>query len=95
MKRLLAALSFTLFLSVVAPCSVNAAPSIRLWPHKHHKDASQPTEATAAKPKRTLLHRGKPARDEAAKSEATYGMTGPKSVGWLHPTPGPAGYGAK
>lgn len=95
MKRLLVALSFTVFLSVAAPPSVNAA-GIRLWPHKNHKEASQPDQAAKQpKTKHSLLHRGKPSREEAARSEATNGMTAPKSVGWLHPTPGPAGYGAK
>jgi len=95
MKRLLVALSFTLFLSVAVPRPVSAAPNIRLWPHKHNKDAKQTTDAAAPKAKRSLLHRAKSSREETARSEATYGMTGPKSVGWLHPTPGPAGYGAR
>ena len=95
MKRLLAALSVTLFLSVVAPSSLSAAPDIRLWPHKHHKDAGETTEPAKQKTKRSLLHRAKPSRTESAQSEATFGMTGPKSVGRWHPEPGPAGFGAK
>jgi hypothetical protein len=42
-----------------------------------------------------LLHRSKPSREQAARAEASFGMTGPKSVGWRHPQPGPAGVGAK
>ncbi len=92
MKRLLVVLSFTLFLCVAAP-SANGATDIRFW-HRHHKDPSATTEAPKPKAKRSLLHRAKPSREAAAHSEATYGMTGPKSVGWRHPQPGPAGYGA-
>ena len=94
MKRLLGLLSCALFLSIAAPSTVSASPEIRLWPRKHHKQASETTEAPKPKAKRSLLHRGKPSRDEAARSESTYGMTGPKSVGSRHPQPGPAGYGA-
>jgi len=94
MKRLLVALSFTLFVSVAAPASVNAAPNIRLWPHKHPKEASDTAAATKPKTKHGLLHHAKPSREEAARSEATYGMPGPRSVGRRHPEPGPAGFGA-
>jgi hypothetical protein len=61
------------------------------------KDASESAAAPKPKAKRTFLHRAKakPSREQAARSEATYGMTGPKSVGWRHPHPGPAGVGAK
>ena len=93
MKRLLVVIPFALFLSVATP-TLGAASNIRLWPHKHHKDASEAAEAPKPKAKRSLLHRAKPSRDDAARSEATYGMTGPKSVGLRHPQPGPAGYGA-
>jgi len=94
MKRLLTLLFCAFFLSIAAPAA-SAAAEIRLWPHKHHKDASEATETPKPKTKRSLLHRAKPSREDAARSEATYGMTAPKSVGWRHPTPGPAGYGAK
>jgi hypothetical protein len=82
-----------------AASSANAATDVRFW-HRKHKDslntaASQPAEAPAPKSKRTFLHRAKPSREQEARSEATFGMTGPKSVGFLHPQPGPAGVGAK
>ena len=94
MKELLVVASCALFLSVAAP-SANASKDIRLWPHSH-KGRSATTEASKPKPKRSLFHHAKPSRDQAAaRSEATYGMTAPKSVGWRHPEPGPAGYGAK
>lgn len=92
MKRLLAVLSCAMFLSVAVPSANAAGGGIRLWPH--HKDSSKAAEASK-KPKKNLLHRSKASRDEVARSEATNGMTGPKSVGWRHPEPGPAGYGAK
>jgi len=95
MKRLPVALFFTLVLSMAAPSSVSAAPNIRLWPHKHHKDAGETAQAPTPKTKRSLRHSAKSSREEAARSEASYGMTAPKSVGWLHPSPGPAGFGAK
>jgi len=91
-KKVLALLFCALFLSIAAS-SANAAGGIRLWPH--HKDSSKSSEAPKQKPKKSLLHRSKPSRDEVAHSEATNGMVGPKSVGWRHPEPGPAGYGAK
>ena len=92
MKELLVVASCALFLSVAAP-SANASKDIRFWPHSH-KDRAATTEASKPKPKRSLLHHAKHSRDQAARSEATYGMTGPKSVGLRHPQPGPAGYGA-
>ena len=98
MKRLVLLLSCLLFLSVAAPLA-NAATDVRFW-HRKHKDAvksadaSDPAGASKPKPKRTLLHRSKPTREQSAHSEVAYGMTGPKSVGWRHPQPGPAGVGA-
>jgi hypothetical protein len=93
MKRLLLLLSCTLCLSAATPLA-SASTDIRFW-HRKHKDSSKSTEAAKPKAKRTFLHRAKPSREQAARSEATYGMTGPKSVGWRHPAPGPAGVGAK
>jgi hypothetical protein len=93
MKRLLVVLSFALTLSVAAPLA-SASSSIRLW-HRKHKDPSATAEAPKPKVKSTFFHRAKPSRQQAARSEATFGMTGPKSVGLRHPQPGPAGYGAK
>lgn len=92
MKRLLLVLLCALALSAAGP-HASASSSIRFWP-RHHKDPGQNAAAPKPKTKRSLLHRGKPAREQSAHSEATYGMTGPKSVGWRHPQPGPAGVGA-
>jgi hypothetical protein len=92
-KRLLLVLSWALCLSAAAPLA-RASADIRFW---HRKDKDAPKTAEAAKPeaKKTFLHRAKPSREQAARSEAAYGMTGPHSVGWRHPQPGPAGVGAK
>ena len=93
MNKLLLALACALSLSM-AVSSASASTNLRFW-HRNHKDASKPTDASQPKPKRSLLRHAKPLREQAARSEATYGMTGPQSVGWRHPQPGPAGVGAK
>jgi len=97
MKRILLVLSCALALSAAVPWA-SASANIRLWP-RHHKDSKKKDpakDAAAPKPKakRSFLHHGKNTREQAAHSEATYGMAGPKSVGWRHPEPGPAGVGA-
>lgn len=92
MKRLLWIVSCVLFLSVVGPIS-SASADIRFW-HRHHKDAAKTSAAPEAKAKKTSRRHSKSKREQAAREEATYGMTGPKSLGWRHPYPGPAGYGA-
>jgi hypothetical protein len=84
-------LSCALFLSVVTP-SARAATDIPFW-HPHHKNHAETGEAHKPKADRKLFHRSKPSREQAARSEATFGMVGPKSVGWRHPEPGPAGFG--
>jgi len=90
MKSLLL-LSCMLSLGAAAPIA-SASTEIPFF-HHHKKDAA----ATAPKPKtrRSFLHRAEPSREESARAEATYGMTGPRSVGFLHPEPGPAGVGAR
>lgn len=94
MKRLLLMVSCALLLSAAGPIS-SASAGIRVW-HRHHKDAAKtsPAPEAKAKPKKFSFHRGKSTREQAAHKEAAFGMTGPKSVGWLHPHPGPAGVGA-
>ena len=93
MKRSL--LLFSCALALTCPAA-SAAGGIKIW-HRHHKDATAKTADTAPKQKakKSILHRHKATREEAARSEVSYGMTGPKSVGGRHPQPGPAGYGAK
>ena len=92
MKRLLLTVSSALILSVASPISSPSA-DLRFW-HRHHKDAAKTSEAAEAKPKKISRHRSKSTREQAAHKEAAFGMTGPKSVGWRHRQPGPAGVGA-
>ena len=93
MKLRLLVVFCMLSLGVVSPAA-GASTGIRIW-HRHHKDAAKTAEAPKQKAKRPIFHRSRHTREEAAKSEAAYGMTGPKSIGGRHPQPGPAGYGAK
>jgi hypothetical protein len=98
MKKLFLAACFALALGMLGPVSAAAGPS---WPfHRHHKDKA-PAAAKAEKPaksKKSLFHRQKSqdkAREKSARAEAAAGVSpGPKSVGWRHQTPGPAGAGA-
>lgn len=102
MKRLLLVICFTLALGALGPVS---AASGSVWPfHRHHKDpaaakASKPEKSKSEKSKKSLFHRGKShdkAREQSARAEVAAGVSpGPKSVGWRHPTPGPAGAGAR
>ena len=97
MKKLLLAACFAIALGMFGPVSAAAGPG---WPfHRHHKDKA-PAAPKAEKPpksKKSMFHRQKSqdkTREQAARSEA--GVTpGPKSVGWRHQTPGPAGAGAR
>lgn len=102
MKKFLLAACFALVLGMFGSASAAAGPS---WPfHRHHKDkapaaakAEKPAKVKSEKSRKSLFHRGKSedkAREQSARAEA--GVTpGPKSVGWRHQTPGPAGAGAK
>jgi hypothetical protein len=98
MKKLFLAACFALALGMLGPVSAAAGTG---WPfHRHHKDKA-PAAAKAEKPakeKKSWFHREKShekaARENAARTEAGV-SPGPKSVGWRHQTPGPAGAGAK
>ncbi len=100
MKRLLLVICFTLALGALGPVS---AATGSVWPfHRHHKDpaaakANKPAKVKSEKGKKSLFHRQKSqdkAREESARAEAGV-SPGPKSVGWRHQTPGPAGAGAR
>jgi hypothetical protein len=93
MNRLLLAACCAVWLSAAASAA-SASTDIRLWPH-HHKDSNKASVPAKPKEKHGFLHRGKGSREQAARSETSNGMPGPKSVGWRHPQPGPAGVGAK
>ena len=92
MKRLILIVSCTLAMSAAGPIT-SASADIRFW-HRHHKDAAKTSVAPEAKSTKTSRHHSKLTREQAAREEATYGMPGPKSVGWWHTYPGPAGVGA-
>jgi hypothetical protein len=92
MKRLFV---LSCFLSLSASASIaSATPKIHFW-HRHKKDPAASAPAPKQKAKHNLFHRAQPTREESARSETAYGMTGPRSVGYLHPQPGPAGVGAQ
>jgi len=91
MKRRLLMLSCALFLSAAGSIA-SASADIRFW-HRHHKDHAKTSVVPKTKAKRTLFHRAKPTREQAAHEEVAFGKTGPKSVGLRHPQPGPAGAG--
>jgi hypothetical protein len=101
MKKLLLTAGFVFALGTLGPVSAAAGPS---WPfHRHHKDkapatakAEKPAKVKSEKSRKSLFHRGKSqdkAREQSARAEAGI-SPGPKSVGWRHQTPGPAGAGA-
>jgi hypothetical protein len=102
MKKLLLVICFTLALGTLG--SVSAAASTG-WPfHRHHKDpaaakASKPAKIKSEHGKKSLFHHEKSndkAREKSARAEVAAGFSpGPKSVGWRHQSPGPAGAGAK
>jgi uncharacterized protein (DUF58 family) len=103
MKKLFLAACFTLALATLGP--VSAAATGTIWPlHRHHKDkapaaakSEKPAKVKSEKSKKSLFHRQKSqdkAREESARAEAGV-SPGPKSVGWRHQTPGPAGAGAR
>jgi len=88
-------LSCMLALGAAAPIA-GASPTTEIpFFHRHKKDANAAATAPKPKTKRTLFRHSQPTREESARSEATYGMPGPQSVGFFHPQPGPAGVGAK
>ncbi len=96
MKRLVLTICCALALSTLGPVS---AVSAHGWPfHRHHKDSTAAKAGGAEKPKKAKSHREKSrdkAREKSARQEVAAGVSpGPKSVGWRHQTPGPAGAGA-
>jgi hypothetical protein len=101
MKKLVLATCFTLALATLGPVSSAATTG---WPfHRHHKDAApktpKPAKAKSEKSRKSLFHHEKSndkAREQSARAEVAAGVSpGPKSVGWRHQTPGPAGAGAR
>ena len=104
MKKLLLTAGFALALGTLGQVSA-AADSV--WPfHRHHKDktpaaakAEHPKKSKSENGRKSLFHRRKSedkARGNSVRAEVAAGVSpGPKSVGWRHQTPGPAGAGAR
>jgi len=99
MKRLLLVLFAALLLGVHSPSPATA----RGWPWGHHSKsksasaAAAPADAEAApkkssKPKNAKTPKAKHEKHQQASGDHLYSM--PKSVGWLHKGPGPAGAGS-
>jgi hypothetical protein len=91
MKRLFFALACALLLATLWPVTANAAP--RWWPHRsHHSNSGDPAKAPKSKnkTKKTKAHHEKHQRQDPG--EHLY--SSPRSVGWHHKQPGPAGAGS-
>jgi len=103
MKRLLLGLCGVLVLSAIGP--VPRASAWWLW-HRHHKDAktgantpgTATSDATAPAPapmqKHSRWHRSHHQKAAVAQN-GVMTTPGPRSVGWWHKQPGPAGAGAE
>jgi len=97
MKRLLLVLAAALVWAVLSPAPVSAG----IWPFGHHSKSKSVSSESQPKPKE---HKEKAhhsffrhhEKAEKAHSDSTplYTTGGPKSVGWWHKMPGPAGAGS-
>jgi len=88
MKRLLLVLAAALIWAILSPAPVSAG----WWPRSHHSKAK--AEANAGHKEHTrrawFHHRQKQQHNS---SDPLY-TSGPKTVGWWHKGPGPAGAGS-
>jgi len=99
MKRLLLLLCCATLFSVIGPVP---SASASWWPWHHHSKNSGSGSPHAPKPSKSKSPKAPKAKKEkhhhqkAAKTDnAGVGTTpGPRSVGWWHKQPGPAGAGA-
>ena len=104
MKRLLPGLCCALLLSAFGPVP-SASAHWWSWLHHHKNSASTnaapapnakppkaPKTPKAPKAKKTRHHHEKAARNDNNGSVVT--TPGPRSIGWWHKQPGPAGAGA-
>jgi hypothetical protein len=103
MKRLFCVLACALFLAAFGPVP---SASASWWPFKHHaKSAQTSTDSTAdpnAQPskKSKSMKSAKTKKSKHSQDNPSTGNSGhlygfPKSVGWWHKGPGPAGAGVK
>ena len=94
MKRLLVALAAVFLFTALGP-----VPSANAWWWHHHSNSSSKSSAPATPkspkpgktPKQPKTHKEKHQRDTNTGS-SLYSV--PKSVGWWHKMPGPAGAGS-
>jgi hypothetical protein len=93
MKRLLLAVCCALALCTFGPVPTASALG---WPwHRHHKDSANSNSGHHEKAKKSRHHREK-SQDPSAPQQSAAGVSpGPRTVGWWHPGPGPAGAGAE
>jgi hypothetical protein len=95
MKRLLLVLAAALVWAVLSPAPVSAG----WWPFGHHAKAKsssaeqQPAAHKEHKAHHSFFHRHESAQKQHDSAAPLY-TSGPKSVGWWHKTPGPAGAGS-
>lgn len=101
MKRLLFALACTFVLAIFGPVP---SASAHWWPWGHHSKAaasSSPNADASSAHKGKTPKAPKAKKEKKAKAAKSSGgahdplYTVPKSVGWWHKGPGPAGAGAK
>jgi hypothetical protein len=95
MKRLLLVLAVALLWAVCSPAPVSAG----IWPFGHHssksKSESQPKpKEHKEKAHHSFFHRHENAQKAQRNDSAPLYTSGPKSIGWWHKTPGPAGAGS-
>jgi hypothetical protein len=95
MKRLLLVLAAALVWAILSPAPVSAG----WWPFGHHSkaksasDAGQPP-AHKEKAHHSIFRRHVRAQSQHVDPATPLYTSGPKSVGWWHKTPGPAGAGS-
>jgi len=97
MKRLLPALCVIALFTAFGPI-----PSAQAWWWHHHaksssgSSASSAAEPSSAKPSKPPKHQKTPKahKDKTQPGDGSHLYSIPKSVGWWHKMPGPAGAGA-
>jgi hypothetical protein len=99
MKRLLLVLFAALLLAVLGPSTASA----KWWPWGHHSKSKSKSAAAASanaddppkkssKPKKAKTPKTKHQKHQQASGDHLY--SSPRTVGWFHKGPGPAGAGS-
>jgi hypothetical protein len=89
MKRLFLVFAAALLWAALSPAPTSAG----IWPFGHHskvKSEEKPPKQHKEKTKRSWFHHEHHQRNTAGPLYTS----GPKSIGWWHKTPGPAGAGS-